>query len=103
MAAALLMRAIKTPAELGLADTYSAARQHLPGGARTAMARAAAFNTFDAGGLPNSHNEAWKYTDLRRLMLDAKPLAPAPAAPERSRARGAGALFSELHAPRIVV
>jgi Fe-S cluster assembly protein SufD len=103
MAVTPVVRAIKTPAELGLAEIYSATRHKLPGGARTALARAAAFKSFAANGLPNSRNEAWKYTDLRRLMLDAKPLASTPAAPERPRTCDAGALFSALDACRVVV
>jgi len=103
MAANSVIRAIRTPAELGLADIYAATRSKLPGGARTEATRAAAFNAFAAVGLPNARSEAWKYTDLRRLMQDAKPLASPPAAAERARARGAGAVFAEVDARRLIV
>lgn len=95
--------AIKTEAETGLADTYAAARQELPGGPAVAAARAEAFNIFTLGGLPHRRLEAWKYTDLRRLMKDAKPLAGAPDAAALAAAKLAGQWLSELGARRIVV
>jgi Fe-S cluster assembly protein SufD len=95
--------AIKTEAETGLADTYAAARQELPGGPAVAAARAEAFNIFALGGLPHRRLEAWKYTDLRRLMKDAKPLAGAPDAAALGAARQAAQWLSELGARRIVV
>jgi Fe-S cluster assembly protein SufD len=103
MATSSVIRAIRTPAELGLADIYSVARSKLPGGASTAATRAAAFKSFADNGLPNARSEAWRYTDLRRLMQDAKPLAAAPAAAERARARGAGAVFAGIDVRRLVV
>lgn len=95
--------AIKTEAETGLADTYTAARQDLPGGPAVAATRAEAFNIFAQGGLPHRRLEAWKYTDLRRLMKDAKPLAGAPDAAALAAARQAGQWLSELGARRILV
>jgi Fe-S cluster assembly protein SufD len=42
-----------------------------------------AFKRFDAKGLPHRRVEEWKYTDLRALMREAKPLAgPAGAKPK---------------------
>ena len=42
-----------------------------------------AFKRFDANGLPHRRVEEWKYTDLRALMREAKPLAgPADAKPK---------------------
>ena len=70
-------RAIKTPAEQGLALAYTGARTTLPGDAAVAALRADAFRTFEASGLPHRRVEQWKYTDLRELMRDAKPLAGA--------------------------
>src|SRR5476649_2025522 len=71
------VRAIKTPAEQGLALAYAGARGALPGDAAVAALRADAFRQFEAGGLPHRRVEQWKYTDLRTLMRDAKPLAGA--------------------------
>src|SRR5262245_22298597 len=72
------VRAMKTPAEQALNAAYAAARAKLPGKGAIADLREAAFQRFDAAGLPHRRIEEWKYTDLRALMREAKPLA-APA------------------------
>src|SRR5262249_52736922 len=46
--------------------------------------------------------EDWKYTDLRALMRDAKPLAAPPDAAAKGRARDAAATLASLEARRIV-
>ena len=97
------IRPVRTKAELGLVDVYTTSRQGLPGGSDIAAARAAAFNYFTLAGLPNSRVEAWKYTDLRRLMRDAKPLAAPPDAKARERARDAGGLLAGLGFRRLVI
>ena len=77
------VRAIKTSAEQGLVQAYAAARGTLPGDGVVAALREDAFKRFDAGGLPHRRVEEWKYTDLRALMREAKPLAgPADRRPE---------------------
>ena len=68
---------IKTAAETALADSFAAAKDRLPGDGAVAALRDAAFQRFDADGLPHRRVEEWKYTDLRALMRDAKPLARA--------------------------
>ena len=73
------IRAIRTPAEQALSATFAAARASLPGKGAVAKLREAAFQRFDAAGLPHRRVEEWKYTDLRALMRDAKPLAEAAA------------------------
>ena len=70
------VRTVKTAAELSLADAYVAAKRTLPG---VASLREEAFRAFERDGLPNRRVEEWKYTDLRALMRDAKPVAGAPA------------------------
>jgi len=67
------VRASKTPAEQALSDAYAAVRGKLPGA--VAALRDDAFHRFDARGLPHRRVEEWKYTDLRALMREAKPLA----------------------------
>jgi Fe-S cluster assembly protein SufD len=67
------VRAIKTAAEQGLAAAYKAARGTLPG--KVVALRDEAFKRFDVRGLPNRRVEEWKYTDLRALMRETKPLA----------------------------
>src|SRR5471030_3246867 len=71
------VRAIKTAAEQSLSAAYADVRSTLPGDAAVAAMRADAFRTFEANGLPHRRVEQWKYTDLRTLMRDAKPLAGA--------------------------
>src|SRR5580704_1870737 len=97
---------IRTAAETGLAEAFAALRgkragDKLAGGA-VAARREAAFRRFEAQGLPHRHVEEWKYTDLRALMRDAKPLAGAPDASAKARAKTAGGLFAALGARRIV-
>jgi Fe-S cluster assembly protein SufD len=69
------VRAMKTPAEQALAAAFAAARDTLPGKGAVAALREDAFQRFDARGLPHRRVEEWKYTDLRALMREAKPLA----------------------------
>lgn len=69
------IRAIKTAAEQGLATAFASARATLPGQGAVAVLREDAFKRFEVGGLPHRRVEEWKYTDLRALMREAKPLA----------------------------
>jgi Fe-S cluster assembly protein SufD len=94
---------IRTQAEIGLVDVYTTSRQGLPGGSDVAAVRSAAFNHFKLAGLPNSRVESWKYTDLRRLMQDAKPLAPPPDTHAKARAHDAGGVFAGLGFRRLVI
>ncbi len=74
------LRNTKTPAEQALSDAFVAARGTLPGKGAIAALREDAFQRFDARGLPHRRVEEWKYTDLRALMREAKPLAGAAGA-----------------------
>lgn len=85
----------KTKAELGLADLYLTVRRSLPGGEDIAAVRSAAFDRFAAGGLPHSRVEAWRYTDLRRLMREAKEIAAPPDAHAKRKAGEAEDLFAD--------
>lgn len=93
----------KTNAELGLAGAFAAAKPSLPGDDGITAAREAAFGSFAATGLPHRRVEAWKYTDLRSLMRDAKPLAAPPNAQAKARARNAGALLDKAGCRRLVI
>jgi Fe-S cluster assembly protein SufD len=93
---------IRTAAESGLAEAFAALRGGLAGGAITAR-REAAFRHFEAQGLPHRRVEEWKYTDLRALMRDAKPLAGVPDAAAKARAKSAGDIFAAVDARRIVL
>jgi Fe-S cluster assembly protein SufD len=64
-------------ASLGAAHgAFDAAR--FPGDRRVAETRERAFAEFARTGLPTRRVEEWKYTDLRALLRDIAPLAPAP-------------------------
>ena len=94
--------AIKTAAETALAQAFSQARGRLPGDTAIAAQRDAAFDVFAKSGLPHRRVEEWKYTDLRALMRDAKPLAAPPDAAAKARAKVAGAIVGDLDARRLV-
>ena len=96
------VRAMKTVAELRLAEVFAAAKAELPGAAAIAERRAAAFRRFEEQGLPHRRVEEWKYTDLRALMRDAKGLAGAPDTAAIGRAVGAGAILAGTGARRLV-
>jgi Fe-S cluster assembly protein SufD len=89
---------MKTTAEQQLATAWEAAKGRLPG---PAAVRAAAFERFASTGLPHRRIEEWKYTDLRTLMRDAKPLAGPPDAAAKARAKGAG-LLADFECRRLV-
>jgi Fe-S cluster assembly protein SufD len=72
-----------------LNDVFSVARDRLPGTDGVAEARRQAFEIFARAGLPNRRIEDWKYTDLRALMREVLPLAPAPDAAALKRAGAA--------------
>jgi Fe-S cluster assembly protein SufD len=93
---------IKTAAETALAQTFSQARTRLPGDGAIAAQRDAAFDVFAKEGLPHRRVEEWKYTDLRALMRDSKPLASPPDAAARAAAKSAGALLRDIEARRFV-
>src|SRR5882757_878749 len=90
---------MKNATEQQLAAEWQAAKARLPG---AAPLRAAAFERFAAVGLPHRRVEEWKYTDLRALMRDAKPLAVPPDAAAKARAKGAGALLADVDARKLV-
>ena len=94
------LRATKTAAEQGLIDAFAAARASLPGKGALAKLRQEAFDRFDAKGLPHRRVEEWKYTDLRALMREAKPLAgPAGDKPKGDIAP----ILSGIEADRIAI
>ena len=96
------VKVMKTAAETALAQTYARAHASLPGGPAIAQQRAAAFDLFAKEGLPHRRVEDWKYTDLRALMRDAKPLAAPPDVAARKRAKDAGQMLGDIGARRLV-
>lgn len=93
---------IKTAAETALARAFAEARARLPGDDAVAARRDAAFDVFAKDGLPHRRVEEWKYTDLRALMRDAKPLAAPPDAAAKARAKAAGTLIGDVETRRLV-
>jgi Fe-S cluster assembly protein SufD len=96
------IKPMKTAAELGLAAAFAAVKAKLPGGGKVATLREDAFRRFDARGLPHRRVEEWKYTDLRALMREAKPLAEPPDAAAKTRAKSAGTLVGDVECRRLV-
>jgi len=96
------VRSMKSNAEQALAEAFASAKPDLPGDGKVVALREAAFGRFDALGLPHRRIEEWKYTDLRALMRDAKPVAGAPDAAAKARAKDAGRLVDDIDARRIV-
>jgi Fe-S cluster assembly protein SufD len=96
------IRPMKTAAEQTLARTFASAKDRLPGTGAIEARRASAFHRFEEAGLPHRRVEAWKYTDLRALMREAKPLAPLPDAAALARAKEAGHALAAIGARRIV-
>ena len=70
----------RTAAEVGLATLFADRHARLPGGDAVRNLRRDAIGRFQATGLPHNRMEAWKYTDLKRLMEDSRPL-PSPSPP----------------------
>ena len=96
------VKVMKTAAETALAQIFAQARAHLPGDGAIAARRQAAFEVFASEGLPHRRVEDWKYTDLRALMRDAKPLASPPDAKAKAKGKQAGALIGDVDARRLV-
>ena len=77
----------KTETGRAVNSVFTVARERLPGSGKVADVRGRAFEAFERAGLPNRRIEEWKYTDLRALMREVLPLAPAPDADAIKRAR----------------
>ena len=96
------VRTMKTPAEQALSAAYAGARATLPGKGGVATLREDAFKRFEERGLPHRRVEEWKYTDLRALMREMAPLASAPDAAAKTKAKDAGKLIAGVETRRIV-
>jgi Fe-S cluster assembly protein SufD len=96
------IRPIKSAAEQKLAETFAGAKDRLPGAGALADLRSEAFRRFEAEGLPHRRIEEWKYTDLRALMREAKPLADPPDAAAKARAKSAGKVLGDVECRRLV-
>ena len=61
-----------------MADQFASMLPRLPGTKSVAAIRTRALESFARDGLPHRRLEDWKYTDLRALMSELLPVAPAP-------------------------
>jgi Fe-S cluster assembly protein SufD len=93
----------KTDTGRAVNSVFVVARDRLPGSGKVADVRRQAFDAFERAGLPNRRIEEWKYTDLRALLREVLPLAPAPDAAAIKRARAALKTASVKRATRLVL
>ncbi len=94
---------MRTPAESALIAAFPAARKNLPGNSSVIAMREAAFNRFEAKGLPHRRVEEYKYTDLRAAVREAMPLASAPDAKTLAALGHVVDPFAALDADRILI
>jgi Fe-S cluster assembly protein SufD len=79
----------KTDSGRAVSGIFLDAQGRLPGAGKVAELRRQALEAFERAGLPYRRIEDWKYTDLRVLMREVKPLAAAPDASALERAKAA--------------
>ncbi|MGN6096269.1 MAG: Fe-S cluster assembly protein SufD [Bosea sp. (in: a-proteobacteria)] len=78
---------LKTAAEQQLVQQYADSKAELPGGPAVRKLREDAFAGFESKGLPHRRLESWRYTDLRTLLREARPLAGGAAVTAAVKAR----------------
>src|SRR5258708_5865319 len=93
----------KTETGRALSDSFAVARDRLRGAGVVRDIRGRAFEAYERAGLPHRRIEDWKYTDLRALMREVLPLAPAPDAAALSRAEVALKLHGIESVRRLVL
>jgi Fe-S cluster assembly protein SufD len=79
----------KTDTGRALSAAFAAARERLPAAREVTDLRQQALEAYERTGLPHRRIEDWKYTDLRVLIREVLPLAPAPDAAALKRAEAA--------------
>jgi Fe-S cluster assembly protein SufD len=79
----------KTETGRAVDSLFTVARDRLPGTGKVADVRRQAFEAYGRMGLPHRRIEEWKYTDLRALMREVRPLAAKPDAAAIQRAKAA--------------
>src|SRR6266404_2941325 len=93
----------KTETGRAMSDAFAIARDRLAGIGKVADHRRQAFDAYAREGLPHRRIEDWKYTDLRALMREVLPLAPAPDAKELAQAATALKLHAIKGVRRLVL
>jgi Fe-S cluster assembly protein SufD len=79
----------RTETATAMESLFTASRDRLPGTGEVTEIRRLAFEAFERAGLPHRRIEEWKYTDLRALMREVRPLAERPDAAALKRAKAA--------------
>jgi Fe-S cluster assembly protein SufD len=79
----------RTETGRAMESLFTAARDRLPGSGKVAEIRRQAFEAYERAGLPTRRIEEWKYTDLRVLLREVRPLAGKPDAAALKRAKAA--------------
>jgi Fe-S cluster assembly protein SufD len=79
----------RTETATAMESLFTASRDRLPGAGKVAETRRQAFEAYERAGLPHRRIEEWKYTDLRALMREVRPLAAKPDAAALKRAQAA--------------
>jgi Fe-S cluster assembly protein SufD len=79
----------RTETATAMESLFTASRDRLPGTGKVAETRRLAFEAFERAGLPHRRIEEWKYTDLRALMREVRPLAAKPDAAALKHAKAA--------------
>jgi len=91
---------IRTPAEQALISAFGTLAPAAPA---VQDLRVAGFARFEAAGLPHRRVEEWKYTDLRALMREARPLAGSPDASALLAAKVVAGRLPRVGGSRIVL
>lgn len=94
---------IRTAAEQTLIGAYAALKASTGVTVPLDDLRAQGFTRFEATGLPHRRVEDWKYTDLRVMMREARPLAGAPDASTLLAAKVALGDLPRIGGSRIVM
>jgi Fe-S cluster assembly protein SufD len=93
----------RTETGRAMESLFTASRDRLPGTGKVAELRRLAFEAFEREGLPHRRIEEWKYTDLRALMREVRPLAEKPDAAALKRADAALKPVAVASATRLVL
>ena len=93
----------RTETATAMDSLFTAARDRLPGTGKVGEIRRQAFEAFERAGLPHRRIEEWKYTDLRALMREVRPLAEKPDAAALKRAKAALKLVAVAGATKLVL
>jgi Fe-S cluster assembly protein SufD len=79
----------RTETGRAMESLFTASHDRLPGTGKVAEMRRLAFEAYERAGLPHRRIEEWKYTDLRALMREVRPLAANPDASALKHAKAA--------------